>query len=220
MHGVLPDLPLGRSPTSRTRRRRHRAPLHSAALPALPLGRSSASLGHRCRHVEQLVEAVRRRADALANANGSASNHPTTREQSWRAAPPEVIAAMSISVFDEHMMPSLTQDAHCLICCTDFEIGEELGSLPGCGHFFHCECIRRWLSRAVTCPLCRKNLAKAVGCHRVRCPAALVAQRLAGRSGAIETFSSATSTFLHMNNRSVRLPQLDLTRQTLARQAA
>lgn len=212
MHGVLPELSAGRSPVSRTRRRRRRPSLHSTnALPPLPAARSSGHLGHRCRHVEQLVEAVRRRADALAMASTrlhGASNRPGTREQRLRAAPPEVVEAIGFSVFDELLLPRLKQDAHCVICCTDFDIGDELARLPGCEHFFHRDCIRGWLSRAVTCPLCRRNLAKAVGCHRIRCPAALVAQRLADRMGAVETFSSATSTFLHMNERAMPLPQI------------
>ena len=56
----------------------------------------------------------------------------------------------------------------CPICLCDFEHGEELRRLP-CGHFFHRECVDRWVlakrtdatrsSRPqIVCPLCHQDV--------------------------------------------------------------
>lgn len=47
---------------------------------------------------------------------------------------------------------------YCIICHDDFIIGQELLTLrcPG-KHIFHGSCIKDWLKRKVTCPLCRSN---------------------------------------------------------------
>lgn len=44
----------------------------------------------------------------------------------------------------------------CSICMEEFVSGEELWVLPRCKHWFHGECIRRWLlAPSMTCPICR-----------------------------------------------------------------
>ena len=43
----------------------------------------------------------------------------------------------------------------CAVCFVAFEPGDALKALP-CGHAgFHLKCIRTWLQRSPTCPLCR-----------------------------------------------------------------
>ncbi|XP_054812909.1 RING-H2 finger protein ATL57 [Prosopis cineraria] len=43
----------------------------------------------------------------------------------------------------------------CAICLSEFEIGETVKMVPNCKHVFHQQCIDRWLSSHVTCPICR-----------------------------------------------------------------
>ena len=46
----------------------------------------------------------------------------------------------------------------CMICLVDYEPGEELRTMP-CMHFFHRECIDRWLlKQGSTCPICKFNV--------------------------------------------------------------
>ena len=45
----------------------------------------------------------------------------------------------------------------CSICLSDFDLGELVMPLPCDGkHSFHAECIRQWLERQNSCPLCQK----------------------------------------------------------------
>lgn len=46
----------------------------------------------------------------------------------------------------------------CTVCLGDYQLGEKLLQLPTCGHSFHVECIDEWLSKHVTCPICRTSL--------------------------------------------------------------
>ncbi len=45
-------------------------------------------------------------------------------------------------------------DRDCVICLNPIRAKGRL-TLP-CGHRFHCRCIRRWLRRSETCPVCRR----------------------------------------------------------------
>jgi len=45
----------------------------------------------------------------------------------------------------------------CSICISDFEQGEQVCLLPKCGHAFHKDCIKQWLTeKKQCCPLCQK----------------------------------------------------------------
>lgn len=48
----------------------------------------------------------------------------------------------------------------CAVCLCDFEAGESLRQLP-CKHFFHEQCVDRWLVRNKRCPLCMGDIE----CH-------------------------------------------------------
>eukprot|EP00002_Diphylleia_rotans_P013022 TRINITY_DN2536_c0_g1_i1.p1 TRINITY_DN2536_c0_g1~~TRINITY_DN2536_c0_g1_i1.p1 ORF type:complete len:266 (-),score=50.86 TRINITY_DN2536_c0_g1_i1:596-1393(-) len=46
-------------------------------------------------------------------------------------------------------------DDECVVCHENYHVGEKVTYLPSCSHFFHVACIRPWLERSDTCPLCR-----------------------------------------------------------------
>jgi hypothetical protein len=48
----------------------------------------------------------------------------------------------------------------CPICFCEYSEGQALITLP-CQHFFHKECISRWLKRDATCPMCKLDLQEA-----------------------------------------------------------
>nr|DAD40698.1 TPA_asm: hypothetical protein HUJ06_015021 [Nelumbo nucifera] len=50
---------------------------------------------------------------------------------------------------------SQSQSSGCAICLEGIRPGEQCRVLPGCTHVFHVECVDPWLTRSLTCPVCR-----------------------------------------------------------------
>lgn len=58
----------------------------------------------------------------------------------------------------------------CVVCLCEHEDGEELREL-GCGHYWHTECLTRWLAHRRTCPLCQRWDARPPSMQRHAMPA-------------------------------------------------
>ena len=47
--------------------------------------------------------------------------------------------------------------AACTVCYEDYAVGDRVSKLP-CSHMFCIACVRQWLRRNGTCPVCRMEL--------------------------------------------------------------
>ncbi|PSR96845.1 E3 ubiquitin-protein like [Actinidia chinensis var. chinensis] len=54
------------------------------------------------------------------------------------------------------------EDAVCCICLTKYAEKDELRELP-CFHFFHVECVDKWLKINASCPLCKYEVGESNG---------------------------------------------------------
>jgi hypothetical protein len=56
----------------------------------------------------------------------------------------------------------LRQAPECAICMDEFRMDDNLPLLqmPGCDHVFHSQCLRKWIDRNSTCPLCRTSIGE------------------------------------------------------------
>ncbi|KAB1227398.1 RING-H2 finger protein ATL32 [Morella rubra] len=68
-----------------------------------------------------------------------------------RVDPTTIIQALPVYSYGEDTKYQVT----CAICLGEFEEEEAVKVIPFCKHVFHRECIDRWLSSQVTCPVCR-----------------------------------------------------------------
>jgi len=59
----------------------------------------------------------------------------------------------SISIREEHT----SDNNNCSVCLEAFQLGEDAREMP-CSHIFHGNCIFKWLTINVTCPLCRYRI--------------------------------------------------------------
>ncbi|CAA0838352.1 RING/U-box superfamily protein [Striga hermonthica] len=53
------------------------------------------------------------------------------------------------------------EDAVCCICLTKYANNDELRELP-CSHFFHKECVDKWLKINANCPLCKSEVGETI----------------------------------------------------------
>ncbi|PIN09042.1 Anaphase-promoting complex (APC), subunit 11 [Handroanthus impetiginosus] len=53
------------------------------------------------------------------------------------------------------------EDAVCCICLAKYANNDELRELP-CSHFFHKECVDKWLKINATCPLCKAEVGETI----------------------------------------------------------
>ncbi|XP_071713586.1 RING-H2 finger protein ATL66-like [Rutidosis leptorrhynchoides] len=51
-----------------------------------------------------------------------------------------------------------TTTFECSICLGGFEEEEKVKMLPNCSHFYHCECVDKWLITHTSCPICRTQV--------------------------------------------------------------
>ena len=80
-----------------------------------------------------------------------------------RAAPQKVIAALPIEMYHVAKRRPTTEsatnasdatDRRCVICLTEFEEQDTVKEMH-CSHYFHVECLDKWLRYNSTCPICR-----------------------------------------------------------------
>ncbi|KAK4366881.1 hypothetical protein RND71_014761 [Anisodus tanguticus] len=56
-------------------------------------------------------------------------------------------------------------DSECVICLSEFGVGEKVKVLPKCNHGFHVRCIDKWLNYHSSCPTCRNCLIET--CQKI-----------------------------------------------------
>ena len=49
----------------------------------------------------------------------------------------------------------------CSICCDNFAEKQKVRKMPVCDHYFHKQCIDKWLAKKPICPNCNRNVRDA-----------------------------------------------------------
>ena len=96
------------------------------------------------------------------------SNRPPPAAAARQALSPAVepvgltqsqLDAVPDSVWQGDTRSADAEKERCSICLEEYEVGVSVVSKVRCGHVYHRECIRQWLSHNPTCPLCLTTLA-------------------------------------------------------------
>ncbi|KAM4040449.1 uncharacterized protein ACNLHF_011778 [Anomaloglossus baeobatrachus] len=75
-------------------------------------------------------------------------------QETWQPQPYR--RTLQSDTFQTRKMSPQEDTGSCVICLTEFEIGENITELQ-CKHIFHQSCIVTWLQSNPSCPLCRKT---------------------------------------------------------------
>ena len=65
-------------------------------------------------------------------------------------------------MLSEEYLKSQTDDSNkkCMVCLMDYEVKETVRTMP-CLHYFHSECIDKWLlERSRNCPVCKFDIKR------------------------------------------------------------
>ena len=83
-------------------------------------------------------------------------HHESTNEDVLSALPTQSL----------QVLPQGDEASKCMICITDYSLGEEVTTLPCCKlyavHLFHTPCIHEWLERSQLCPICKTNIQESL----------------------------------------------------------
>lgn len=81
-------------------------------------------------------------------------------EHQMQGASEEAITVLPTQKISQ--IPEDPEAAKCMVCLSEYEIGEEVKTLPCCNynlvHMFHTSCVNEWLQRSTLCPLCKSPI--------------------------------------------------------------
>ncbi|GMH45357.1 hypothetical protein BSKO_13314 [Bryopsis sp. KO-2023] len=86
--------------------------------------------------------------------------HAIGGDEGESTAPPAakiVVDSLPRKKLAEEDITTLGKDTTCPVCMDSFQCGDDMTALP-CKHVFHIACLKQWLKRRNSCPLCRHEL--------------------------------------------------------------
>ena len=109
--------------------------------------------------LDSLLESVMSRSAALRAAAASmeaAGNQPIIRPPASK----KLLASLPIITVDESSLKEWGPEgssSSCPVCTCEYEVGDRVQVLP-CKHKYHPQCVKPWLDKHNTCPLCRTEM--------------------------------------------------------------
>jgi E3 ubiquitin-protein ligase ATL6/9/15/31/42/55 len=100
----------------------------------------------------------RSRVDDLAEQVNEEALMPATQFRlisNCQGTDPIIIQALPIYPYDAVDDKYLQNE--CTVCLCDFHHNEPVKLIPFCKHVFHPDCLDKWLSSHMTCPVCRST---------------------------------------------------------------
>ncbi|XP_055817833.1 RING-H2 finger protein ATL78-like [Solanum dulcamara] len=92
------------------------------------------------------------------------NNNPSSTKLANRGIKKKALETFPVITYTTELKyPGLNSE--CVICLSEFGIGEKIKVLPKCNHGFHVNCIDKWLNSHSSCPTCRHCLIET--CQKI-----------------------------------------------------
>ncbi|PQQ16775.1 putative RING-H2 finger protein ATL21B [Prunus yedoensis var. nudiflora] len=99
----------------------------------------------------------------MIEVNGQNHRHITELSIVTNQQLPTIVTGLDASTIEsypttllgESWEPPKPNDNTCPICLSEYQSKETLRTIPECNHYFHANCVDKWLRLNATCPLCR-----------------------------------------------------------------
>ncbi|XP_016484002.1 RING-H2 finger protein ATL78-like [Nicotiana tabacum] len=90
----------------------------------------------------------------------SSSNHRSTSTEKLanKGIKKKTLKTFPVITYTTGLEHPGIDDSECVICLSEFGVGEKIKVLPKCNHCFHVNCIDKWLNSHSSCPTCRHCL--------------------------------------------------------------
>ncbi|OIT35389.1 PREDICTED: RING-H2 finger protein ATL78-like [Nicotiana attenuata] len=116
--------------------------------------------------LNSIIKCALRCSSQLVSAPDSSSNHrnPSAPKLANTGIKKKALKTFPVITYTTELKhPGL--DTECVICLSEFGIGEKVKVLPKCNHGFHAKCIDKWLNSHSSCPTCRHCLIET--CQKI-----------------------------------------------------
>ncbi|KAI9183543.1 hypothetical protein H9P43_004461 [Blastocladiella emersonii ATCC 22665] len=111
--------------------------------------------------IVELTDRVSNRSGAAAGGGGGRGDAPAPGMR------PAEISQLPETAYKKPRpgTPAAEAEDCCAICQDEYKAGDKVLTIPGCNHFTHSTCIKPWLQRNATCPMCRASVRDAIAQH-------------------------------------------------------
>ena len=84
-------------------------------------------------------------------------HHIEFTNDKFRSQLPDFAKHLPKSIYHVYQYNNKNMGKVCAICLEKFVIGKEILTLP-CFHFYHCNCISKWMKIKRSCPICLSSI--------------------------------------------------------------
>lgn len=104
------------------------------------------------------------RCSGFRSAENSSNNRDLSAKLANTGIKKKALKTFAVVNYSPDMkLPGL--DTECVICLSEFAVGDKVRLLPKCQHGFHVRCIDKWLNSHSSCPTCRHCLIET--CQKI-----------------------------------------------------
>ncbi|KAK4359803.1 hypothetical protein RND71_022032 [Anisodus tanguticus] len=100
----------------------------------------------------------------LADPSSNYTNNPSSPKLANKGIKKKALKTFPVITYTTELKYS-GFDSECVICLSEFGVGEKVKVLPKCNHGFHVKCIDKWLNSHSSCPTCRHCLTET--CEKI-----------------------------------------------------